>query len=108
MSELRDRKLELNGRELRDVLDDVAEALEQALGPRRAPIVEEVGVCTQIGHGIARVRGLPGVRFEELLRFPGGLMGMAFTLEEDEVGVILLGESEELSSGDEVRRTGRV
>lgn len=108
MSELRDSRVELDGHDLQGVLDDVAGALEWALRPRREPIVEEVGVCTQIGQGIARVRGLPAVRFEELVRFPGGLMGMAFTLEEDEVGVILLGESEELSSGDEVRRTGRV
>ncbi len=99
-------KLERDG--LYDVLADVSSALERAVHPREEPIVEEVGTCVQVGQGTARVRGLPAVRSEELVRFPGGLMGMAFTLERDEVGVILLSESKQLSSGDEVRRTGRV
>ncbi len=89
-------------------IDKVARAFDSSLGRRNGLVIEEVGVTLAAGQGIARVRGLPAVRFEELVRFPGGLMGMAFTLTEDEVGVILLGDDAGLSSGDEVRRTGRV
>jgi len=71
-------------------------------------VLEEVGEVTYVGHGIARVTGLPSVQSEELVRFPRGLMGMAFTLSEDEVGVILLGDGQGLWAGAEVRRTGRV
>jgi F-type H+/Na+-transporting ATPase subunit alpha len=70
--------------------------------------LQEVGEVSYVGHGIARVRGLPGVQSEEILRFPGDLVGMAFNLDPDEIGVILLGDSSRLSAGQEVRRTGRV
>ena len=93
---------------LPSVLRDVAAALERSLSKRVRLEVEEVGLVTQVGHGIARVSGLPSVGAEELVRFRGGLMGLAFTLEEDEVGVVLLGSGEQLRSGGEVRRTGRV
>ena len=72
------------------------------------PIVQEVGVVTQVGEGIARVKGLPSVQSEELVRFEGGVRGMAFNLDPDEVGVILLDESERLEAGNEVERTGRI
>ncbi len=58
--------------------------------------------------GIARVSGLPGVGFEELLEFPGGVFGIAFNVDEDEIGVVLLGEYSQLRAGAEVSRTGRV
>ncbi|RMF44551.1 MAG: alternate F1F0 ATPase, F1 subunit alpha [Planctomycetota bacterium] len=69
---------------------------------------EETGQLIFVGRGVARVRGLPGVAAEELIQFPGGELGMAFNLDPDEVGVILLDRSESLQAGDEVRRTGRV
>ena len=72
------------------------------------PVVEEVGTVTHVGEGIARVRGLPSVQSEELVRFEGGVRGMAFNLDPDTVGVILLDESERLEAGDEVQRTGRI
>ena len=50
----------------------------------------EVGTVLQVGDGIALLSGLPGVRAEELLRFPGGLMGVAYNLDEEEVGAVLL------------------
>ena len=59
-------------------------------------------------HGIAKVSGLPGVGFEELVTFPGGVFGIAFNVDEDEVGVVLLGDYWHLRAGDEVERTGRV
>jgi F-type H+-transporting ATPase subunit alpha len=68
----------------------------------------EVGTITNISTGIARVSGLPSVGFEELLEFPGGVFGIAFNVDEDEVGVVLLGDYWHLHAGDEVERTGRV
>ena len=77
-------------------------AFAPALVPR------EVGTITQVTTGIARVTGLPGAGFEELLSFPGGLAGIAFNVDEHELGVVLLGEYWHLQAGGEVRRTGRV
>jgi F-type H+-transporting ATPase subunit alpha len=68
----------------------------------------EVGEITSVTSGIARVRGLPGARAEELLRFRGGLLGIAAGLEPDGLGIILLGDSARLRAGDEARRSGRV
>ncbi len=72
------------------------------------PTVREVGHIVEVGHGTVRVRGLSGVRSQELLRFPGDLMGLAFNVDEREIGVILLGSGDHLIAGAEVRRTGDV
>ncbi len=69
---------------------------------------QEVGTVTTVSNGIARVAGLPGVGFEELVRFQDGLSGIAFNLDEDEIGVVLLGNYWHVQAGDEVERTGRV
>lgn len=71
-------------------------------------IPEEVGRITFVGHGMVRVDGLPGVGSQELVRFPGDRLGMAFNLDPHEVGVILLDNSEGLQAGAEVHRTQRV
>ena len=71
-------------------------------------IPREVGIVTNVSTGIATVSGLPGVGFDELVKFPGGLLGIAFNVDENEIGVILLGDFENLHAGDEVERTGRV
>ena len=68
----------------------------------------EVGTITNVSTGVARVSGLPGVGFEELLEFAGGVFGIAFNVDEEEIGVVLLGDYWHLHAGDEVRRTGRV
>jgi F-type H+/Na+-transporting ATPase subunit alpha len=68
----------------------------------------EIGTITSVSTGIARVSGLPGVGFEELLEFPGGAFGIAFNVDKDEIGVVLLGDFQHLHAGDEVNRTGRV
>jgi len=68
----------------------------------------EVGTIANVSTGIAKVSGLPGVGFEELLKFPGGVFGIAFNVDEDEIGVVLLGEYWHLHAGDKVERTGRV
>ncbi|MGO9512742.1 MAG: alternate F1F0 ATPase, F1 subunit alpha [Steroidobacteraceae bacterium] len=77
-----------------------------AFSPRLAP--REVGTITSIATGIAKVSGLPAVGYEELVKFPGDLLGMAFNVDEAEIGVVLLGEYWHLNAGDEVERTGRV
>ena len=78
------------------------EAFSAQLAPR------ETGTITQVSTGIAMVSGLPGVGYDELIAFPGGVFGIAFNVDELEVGVVLLGEYWHLRAGDEVQRTGRV
>ena len=80
--------------------------VREAFTPRLA--LREVGTITSIATGIAKVSGLPAVGFEELVKFPGDLLGMAFNVDEDEIGVVLLGAYWHLNAGDEVERTGRV
>ncbi len=77
-----------------------------AFTPQLKP--HEVGAVTSVSMGIAKVSGLPGVGFEELVKFPGDLYGIAFNVDPNEVGVVLLGDCEHLHAGDEVERTGRV
>jgi F-type H+-transporting ATPase subunit alpha len=70
--------------------------------------LREVGTITNVATGIAKVAGLPGVGFDELVTFPGDVLGIAFNVDSDEIGVVLLGEYWHLHAGDEVQRTGRV
>jgi F-type H+/Na+-transporting ATPase subunit alpha len=94
---------------LATLLDTTFSAVEAIVARHRPRLqLQEVGEVAHVGHGIARITGLPGVQAEEVVRFPGELLGMAFNLDPNEVGVILLGESSRLSAGQEVRRTGRV
>ena len=83
-------------------IGQVREAFTPALTPR------EVGTITSVATGIAKVSGLPGVGFDELVLFPGDVLGIAFNVDADEIGVVLLGEYQQLHAGDEVQRTGRV
>lgn len=69
---------------------------------------KEVGIITEVSTSIVTVAGLPGVGFEELIIFPGDVLGIAFNLDAEEIGVVLLGDHQHLRVGDEVRRTGRV
>jgi F-type H+/Na+-transporting ATPase subunit alpha len=71
-------------------------------------ILHEIGIISEVSTGIAKVRGLPNVGFDELIKFPGGLMGIAFDVDEEEIGVVLLGQYWHLRAGDQVERTGRV
>ena len=94
---------------LQNVFDRTFAGISQAreaFTPQLTP--REVGTITNVSTGIARVSGLPGVGFEELLEFPGGVFGIAFNVDEVEIGVVLLGEYQELHAGDVVERTGRV
>ncbi len=94
---------------LHAVFDQAFAGIGRALSaftPQMAP--REVGTITSVSVGIAKVSGLPGVGFEELVKFPGDLYGIAFNVDEDEIGVVLLGDCEHLHAGAEVERTGRV
>jgi F-type H+-transporting ATPase subunit alpha len=70
--------------------------------------VHEIGAITSVSSGIAMVSGLPSVGFEELVAFPHGVSGIAFNIDQDAVGVVLLGDHGLLHAGDPVERTGRV
>jgi len=94
---------------LHNLLDHTFDGINQSLNdfePQLTP--REVGIVTTLSTGIVKVSGLPGVGFEELLKFPGNLYGIAFNVDENEVGVVLLGEYSHLHTGDEAERTGRV
>jgi F-type H+-transporting ATPase subunit alpha len=94
---------------LQSVFDRTFAGISQGLGaftPQFTP--REVGTVISVATGIAKVSGLPGVGFEELVKFPGDVLGIAFNVDEDEIGVVLLGEYQDLHAGDEVERTGRV
>ena len=69
---------------------------------------EEVGTVVDAGDGIAHVEGLPSVMAQELLEFPGGVMGMALNLDEHSIGAVILGDFEKIEEGQPVRRTGEV
>lgn len=84
---------------------DIKRALEKS-NPQLK--MREIGTVVNISTGIATVNGLPNVGSEELLLFPGDIYGIAFNVDENEIGVVLLGKYWHLRAGDEVLRTGRV
>ena len=89
--------------------DEISRILrEQIKGYGKQIEVSETGTVLSTGDGIARVYGLEGVMAGELVEFPGGLTGLVLNLEEDSVGVALMGEQEHLREGDIVKRTGRI
>ena len=89
--------------------EEITEIIRQQLtGIGRGIDVSEVGTITSIGDGIARVYGLERVMAGELIEFGHGVTGLALNLEEDSVGVVLLGEYQVLKEGDECKRTGRI
>jgi len=94
---------------LHQVFDRAFAEIGQARGDFMPQLrLREVGAITHVSTGVAKVSGLPHVGFEELLKFPGDVFGIAFNVDEDEIGVVLLGDYAQLHAGDEVERTGRV
>ncbi|MCB9189172.1 MAG: F0F1 ATP synthase subunit alpha [Flavobacteriales bacterium] len=81
---------------------------EQLSGVKSAAELEEVGTVLQVGDGIARIYGLSGVQYGELIQFDSGLRAIALNLEEDNVGAVLLGSSTEVKEGDTVKRTNTI
>jgi F-type H+-transporting ATPase subunit alpha len=94
---------------LKSVLDSTFAGLSQGRETYQARLTpQEVGTITSVSTGIAMVSGLPGVGYDELLKFPGHVFGIAFNVDETEIGVVLLGDYSRLQAGDKVERTGRV
>ncbi len=88
---------------------DIASAIKQEISKFGAALtMVDVGAVVEIGDGIARIQGLSAAKYNELLEFPGGVMGIAMNLEEDNVAAIILGDYTGIKEGDEVRRTNRI
>lgn len=92
----------IKAEEISSIIKQRLEGVEQKLE------LKEVGYVISVGDGIARLYGLESCMAGELLEFPGGVMGMALNLEEDNVGVVLMGDDAGIKEGDEVKRTGRI
>ena len=92
-----------------ELTNDITQGLlEQIKGFERTLKAIDVGYVEEVGDGIARVGGLDDVRSQELVEFENGVLGIAFNLETDNVGVIIMGEYTNIKEGDEVRATGRI
>ena len=89
--------------------DEITQLLREQIANYDSKVqVDEVGTITSLGDGIARLHGLDKVMAGELLAFPHGIAGLALSLEEDQVGAVILGDYTELSEGNEVKRTGTI
>jgi len=89
--------------------DEIAGILKQQIQRAQASVREdEVGTVIEVGDSIARVYGLSAAQAGELVQFPSGIFGICFNLEEDNVGVVILGTDVDIKEGDTVRRTGRI
>ncbi len=89
--------------------DEISRIIKEQISKFKTKIdVEEKGVVISVGDGIARVHGLDKVMYNELIEFPNDVFGIALNLEEDNVGVVLLGETDLIKEGDIVKRTKRV
>jgi F-type H+-transporting ATPase subunit alpha len=89
--------------------DEISQILREQIANYDSKVrVDEVGTVISLGDGIARLHGLDKAMAGELLEFPHGIAGLAMSLEEDQVGAVLLGDYTELSEGNEVKRTGKI
>jgi F-type H+-transporting ATPase subunit alpha len=82
--------------------------MKQIEGYGGSVVAADVGTVVEVGDGIARVHGMSGCRYSELLQFPNDVLGIAFNLDEDSVGAVILGDESAIKEGDEVRTTGRI
>jgi len=89
----------------RDIVSVIKEQIKQ-FGPTVTMV--DVGTVVEVGDGVARIHGLQGAKYNELLEFPNDIMGLALNLEEDNVAAVILGDYSHIKEGDEVRSTGRV
>ncbi|SDN42585.1 F-type H+-transporting ATPase subunit alpha [Desulfonauticus submarinus] len=94
--------MQIRAEEISQIIEDQIKNYEQRVE------MSETGVVLSVGDGIARVYGVENAMAMELLEFPGGVMGMVLNLEEDSVGVALLGEDTHIKEGDLVKRTGKI
>jgi F-type H+-transporting ATPase subunit alpha len=89
--------------------DEISGLLKAQIASFKSDVREdEVGTVIEVGANLARVYGLRGIRSSELVEFPNGMQGVALNLEEDNVGVVILGPDKDIKEGDKVRRTGRI
>jgi F-type H+/Na+-transporting ATPase subunit alpha len=89
--------------------DDIQGAIEDYVSSFTADTArEEIGTVIDAGDGIAHVEGLPSVMTQELLEFPGGVLGVALNLDEHSIGAVILGDFEKIEEGQQVKRTGEV
>ena len=101
--------MDKENKELQEAFIDAFSVVSRTLESHQPEMrFEEIGTITFVGNDIVRIKGLAHVKSEELVRFSGDKMGIAFNLDPEEVSVILLDKSEELKAGQEVRRTERV
>jgi len=92
-----------------DLISQITADLQKQIEAYKAgPEIHDIGTVTEAGDGIARVRGLSEVRSQELVQFSNGVIGIAFNLEKDNIGVIILGDYSSISEGLTVRSTGRI
>ncbi len=95
--------------ELTITADQITKSLKDQLSGWEPEVDKEtVGYVTAIADGVARVDGLPTAMASELLEFPGGLVGVALNIDEDDLGVVILGEASHVQEGDPVKQTGTV
>ena len=89
--------------------DEISSILKDRINNFKFEIdIAETGKVVQVGDGIARIYGMDNVMSQEMIEFPGGIIGMALNLEEDNVGCIVFGESERIKEGDIAKRTGKI
>src|SRR5690606_32420854 len=89
--------------------DEIASVIQAEIENYNSQVdVREVGTVLEVGDGIARVYGLSGIMAGEMVEFPNGTIGLAFNLEENSVGVIILGDYLEIEEGDEVKALGKL
>jgi F-type H+/Na+-transporting ATPase subunit alpha len=89
--------------------DEITQLLREQIANYDSKVqVDEVGTITSLGDGIARIHGLDKVMAGELLSFPHGVAGLALSLEEDQVGAVIMGDYTEIREGNEVKRTGKI
>ena len=95
-------QLTINPQEISAVLKRYVEDYEPSVQR------EEVGVVREVGDGIARLSGLPNAMVNEMLEFPGGIVGLAMNLDEHEIGAVVLGDADHIQEGDPVKQTGQI
>jgi len=92
-----------------DLIKDISASLQQQIEDYKPEIaLRDIGTVFESGDGIARAHGLADVQSQELVQFENGVMGIAFNLEADNVGIIIMGAFSEIQEGMTVRSTGRI
>ena len=94
--------MQIRAEEITEIIKKQIEGFEKTID------VKETGIVLSTGDGIARVHGLESAMAGELVELPGDVFGMILNLEEDNVGIVLLGEYHRIKEGDVVKRTGRI